>query len=86
MQDEDQKADDFFADLIAAVEQQLASPETRYVQKTYLRLIEAGLSEESAKEEIAACLAAETDTMYRRKKEFDAQAYRASLEMIKPEG
>ena len=57
--------DAFINDLLAAVEQQLAAPQTRYVAKTYERLIGGGMSGQDAKERIAACLGEETDAMWR---------------------
>ena len=75
--------DDFFNDLLAAVEQQLAAPQTRYVAKTYERLTAGGMSEQDAKERIAACLGEETDAMYRRKSGFDEKSYRARLDEIR---
>ena len=76
--------DDFFQDLLAAVEQQLASPQTRYVAKTLERLTAKGMSEEDAKERMAACLGEETDAMYRRKGGFDEKSYREKLNAIDP--
>jgi len=75
--------DDFFNDLLAAVEQQLAAPQTRYVAKTYERLTAGGMSAQDAKERIAACLGEETDAMYRQKRGFDEKSYRASLDGIR---
>lgn len=76
--------DAFFQDLLAAVEQQLAAPQTRYVAKTFDRLTAKGMSPEDAKERIAACLGEETDAMYRRKSGFDEKSYREKLEAINP--
>jgi len=76
--------DAFFQDLLAAVEQQLAAPQTRYVAKTFERLTVKGMSPEDAKERIAACLGEETDAMYRRKSGFDEKSYREKLEAIDP--
>jgi hypothetical protein len=76
--------DAFFQDLLAAVEQQLAAPQTRYVAKTFERLTSKGMSPEDAKERIAACLGEETDAMYRRKSGFDEKSYREKLEAIDP--
>ena len=74
----------FFQDLLLAVEQQLRSPQTPYVAKTFTRLTSQGMSEKDAKEQIAACLGEETDTMYRRKAVFDEKRYRTLLENIDP--
>lgn len=76
--------DDFFKDLLAAVEQQLAAPQTRYVAKTLQRLTAGGMSAEDAKERIAACLGEETDAMWRRKTGFDEKSYREKLDAIDP--
>jgi len=75
--------DAFFQDLLAAVEQQLAAPQTRYVAKTLQRLTAGGMSEQDGKERIAACLAEETDAMYRRKSGFDEKSYREKLDAIR---
>lgn len=75
--------DDFFNDLLTAVEQQLAAPQTRYVAKTLERLTAGGMSEQDAKERIAACLGEETDAMYRGKRGFDEKSYRSRLEEIR---
>jgi hypothetical protein len=75
--------DAFFQDLLAAVEQQLAAPQTRYVAKTFERLTAGGMKPEDAKERIAACLGEETDAMWRRKKGFDEKSYREKLEAIR---
>jgi hypothetical protein len=77
--------DAFFQDLLAAVEQQLAAPQTRYVAKAFERLTTQGMSPEDAKERIAACLGEETDAMYRRKSGFDEKSYREKLAAIDPE-
>jgi hypothetical protein len=74
--------DAFFQDLLDAVEQQLAAPQTRYVAKTLERLMAQGLEEKDAKERIAACLGEETDAMWRRKSGFDEKSYRAKLDAI----
>jgi hypothetical protein len=75
--------DDFFNDLLTAVEQQLAAPQTRYVAKTFERLTAGGMSEQDAKERIAAALGEETDAMYRGKRGFDEKSYRARLDEIR---
>ena len=76
--------DAFFQDLLAAVEQQLVAPQTRYVAKTFERLTAKGMSISDAKERIAACLGEETDAMYRRKSGFDEKSYREKLAAIDP--
>ena len=72
-------SDDLLPDLLAAVEQQLASPQTKYVAKTYERLLKAGLEENEAKHQIALCLGEEMDAILRQKRGFDEKAYRDAL-------
>ncbi len=74
--------DAFFNDLLAAVEQQLASPQTRYVAKTLERLTARGIPEDEAKERIAEALGEETDAMYRRRSGFDEKSYRTRLDEL----
>ncbi len=74
--------DAFFQDLLNAVEQQLAAPQTRYVAMTLERLTAKGMSAEDAKERIAACLGEETDAMWRSKRGFDEKSYREKLDAI----
>lgn len=71
--------DDLLPDLIAAVEQQLVSPQTPYVAKTLTRLVKAGLEETEAKSQIALCLGEEMDKLLRTRKPFDEKAYKAAL-------
>ena len=72
--------DDLLPDLIAAVEQQLLSPQTPYVAKALSRLLELGLDESEAKIQIALCLGEEMDQILQKRRPFDESAYRASLE------
>ncbi len=74
--------DELLADLLAAVEQQLTSPQTPYVAKTYARLIKLGLEESEAKSEIAICLGEEMDNILKTRKGFDEKAYRAALDAL----
>lgn len=69
-------------DLLVAVEQQLASPQTPYVAKTFARLTGLGIDETEAKTQIAICLGEEMDNVLRSKKPFDEKAYKASLEAL----
>jgi len=69
-------------DLLAAIEQQLASPQTPYVRKTLDRLIHDGLEESEAKTQIALCLGEEMDQILRKKRPFDEKSYRASLDQL----
>lgn len=71
--------DDLLPDLIAAVEQQLTSPQTPYVAQTLARLVKLGLDETEAKSQIALCLGEEMDQLLRKRRGFDENAYRASL-------
>lgn len=75
--------DAFFNDLLAAVEQQLTAPQTRYVARTYERLIARGMPAEEAKEAIAEALGEETDAMYRRRSGFDEKSYRQRLDELR---
>ena len=74
--------DDLLPDLIAAVEQQLVSPQTPYVAKAFARLLKLGLDESEAKSQIALCLGEEMDNILRTRKPFDEMAYRASLDTL----
>ena len=72
--------DDLLPDLIAAVEQQLISPQTPYVAKTFARMVKYGLDEAEAKSQIALCLGEEMEQVLRTRRAFDEKAYRASLD------
>ena len=74
--------DDLLPDLIAAIEQQLTSPQTPYVAKTLARLTKLGLEESEAKTQIALCLGEEMDNILRTRKGFDEKAYRAALDAL----
>jgi hypothetical protein len=74
--------DDLLPDLIAAVEQQLTSPQTPYVAKAFARLIKLGIEESEAKSQIALCLGEEMDQMVRKHRSFDEKAYRGQLEAL----
>lgn len=74
--------DAFFNDLLAAVDQQLASPNTPYVAKALARLTSRGVDEAEAKEMIAEILAEETDAMYRRRGNFDERSYKERLQAL----
>ena len=76
-------SDELMPDLIAAVDQQLASPQTTYVRKTLDRLTgKAGLDEAEAKEQIAICLGEQMDEVMRSKRGFDEKAYREALDEL----
>jgi hypothetical protein len=70
------------ADLVSAVEQQLTSPSTPYVSKTFQRLTSLGLDPTEAKTQIAICLGEEMDEVMRQKRAFDEKAYRKSLDAL----
>jgi hypothetical protein len=74
--------DDLLPDLIAAVEQQLVSPQTPYVAKTLARLTKLGIAETEAKTQIALCLGGEMDAILRTRKPFDEKSYRAGLDAL----
>lgn len=74
--------DDLLPDLIAAVEQQLVSPQTPYVAKTLARLVKEGLDEEEAKSQIALTLGEEMDKLLRTRKPFDEKSYKTGLEAL----
>ena len=74
--------DDLLPDLITAVEQQLASPQTPYVAKTLGRLVKLGVDESDAKTQIALCLGEEMDAILRTRKPFDEKSYRARLDAL----
>ncbi len=79
--------DDLLPDLLAAVEQQLASPQTPYVAKALTRLTQLGLEETEAKTQIALCLGEQMDQLLRTRKPFDEKAYRSGLDGLPfPEG
>jgi hypothetical protein len=74
--------DDLLPDLIAAVEQQLLSPQTPYVAKTFDRLCQVGLDPTEAKTQIALCLGEEMDKILSTRKPFDEKSYRSALESL----
>jgi len=74
--------DDLLPDLLAAVEQQLTSPQTPYVAKTLARLVKLGIAEADAKSQIALCLGEEMDQVLRKRRSFDEKAYRSHLESL----
>ena len=74
--------DDLLPDLIAAVEQQLTSPQTPYVAKAFTRLVQLGIPEAEAKSQIALCLGEEMDQMVRKQRSFDEKSYSASLDAL----
>lgn len=75
-------SDELLPDLLAAVEQQLVSPQTKYVAKTFDRLRKGGMDEIEAKKQIAYCLSEEMFEILRRKRPFDEKAYRSALDAL----
>jgi hypothetical protein len=67
------------ADLLASVEQQLVSPQTRYVAETYERLCAAGVPADAAKQAIAELLGELSDRMLDEHEPFDVEGYKAAL-------
>jgi hypothetical protein len=75
-------SNDLLHDLLAAVEQQLVSPQTKYVAATLERLVKAGLEATEAESQIALCLGDEMDQVLRKHRSFDEAAYRAALDAL----
>ena len=75
-------SENLLPELLAAVEQQLVSPQTKYVAKTFERLLKAGLNETDAKKQIAVCLSEEMYEILLHKRPFDEKAYRAALDEL----
>ena len=75
--------DDGVEQVVPAVEQQLISPETPYVDETYQRLLQdPDIDEEEAKLMIALCLADESECMVAGNREFDVARYRTLLTLL----
>jgi hypothetical protein len=74
--------DDLLPDLIAAVRQQLTSPQTPYVAKAFARLTKLGIDAAEAESQIALCLGEEMDQVLRKHRGFDEKAYQASLDAL----
>lgn len=71
--------DELTADLLAAVEQQLESPQTRYVAQAFERLCTAGANPDDAKKAIAELLGELSDRMLEDREPFDVEAYKEAL-------
>jgi len=69
-------------DLLAAIDQQLTSPQTKYVATTLSRLLKLGVPEADAKSQLALCLGEALEEMVRRHRSFDEPAYRAALDAL----
>ncbi len=74
--------DDLTHDLLAAVEQQLASPRTPYVARSFERLVQLGITEAEARTQIALCLGEAMERLLETRKPFDEQAYQAALDEL----
>ena len=74
--------DDLLPELLRAVEQQLVSPQTKYVAKTLERLVKDGIAEAEGKEQIALCLGQELDAAFRKRRGFDEKTYRELLDEL----
>ena len=74
--------DDLMPDLLAAVAQQLASPQTKYVATTLARLGRLGLDENAAMLQIALCLGEEMEQILCHRRAFDEAAYRGALDAL----
>ena len=73
---------EFRADLLLAVDQQILSPETPYVGKTYQRLLKLGLDDSAAKFQIVYCLCEEMDQILKKHRVFSEKAYRTTLDSL----
>ncbi|MGE9266634.1 MAG: hypothetical protein ACQKBY_00955 [Verrucomicrobiales bacterium] len=81
--------DEVLAQLLPAVEEQLASPDTPYVAETYQRLLtHDDIDAEEAKNLIAFCLADELEALEREERPFNAERYQTLLSLLPtmPEG
>lgn len=74
--------EDLLPDLLAAVDQQITSPQTPYVGKTLARLVKQGVDEQEARTQIAICLGEEMDLMMKKKRSFDENSYKAALDEL----
>lgn len=75
--------DELIASLVPAIEQQLESPETRFVKEAYDRLLgRHSCSEEEAKELLAQALAIVTNKMMTSGKSFDSRYYKELLAVL----
>ena len=76
---EESESSELVPDLLDAVEQQLGSKQTAYVNQALKRLLKAGLEEDEAKHQIAFCLGKTMDRMVKSGREFDERHYRDRL-------
>lgn len=73
---------DILTGLLQAVDEQLQSPKTVYVKKTYDRLIATGMNDAQVREEIADCLGEELDEMLEKNRPFSEKNYRVLLDQL----
>ncbi|MGJ8697597.1 MAG: hypothetical protein ACSHYF_14865 [Verrucomicrobiaceae bacterium] len=81
--------DEVIEHLLPAIEEQLASPDTRYVAETLDRLLtDQEIDEQEAKAMLAFCLADEMEAMLREDRPFAEARYRTLLDLLPalPEG
>lgn len=72
--------DSLIESLLPAIEEQMESPATPYVKKTFVRLTEVEqLSPIESKEMMAICLADESNRMFVDKRDFDVARYQQLL-------
>ena len=69
--------------LVPAVEQQISSPETPYVARTFQRLLtDPAIDEHEAKLMLALCLADESEAMVQQKRDFNVSRYCDLLDLL----
>lgn len=74
---------DLISSLVPAVEQQLKSPATPFVKKTYERILKLDdVDNDEALKMIALCLADESNRMYIDKRDFDLDRYKELLDAL----
>ncbi len=81
--------DEAIEKLLPAIEDQLKSPQTPYVQEAYQRLLtEPDIDEEEAKAMLAFCLADEVEAMMSQERPFHHERYQTLLSLLPamPEG
>ena len=76
------ETDQLIESMLPAVEEQLASPETVYVQKAVDRLVASGETPEEARRLVAFCLADEANRMMIESRGFDAARYQRLLKSL----
>jgi hypothetical protein len=74
--------DNLVKNLLPAVEQQLGSKQTPFVEQTLSRLVKGGEETEEAKMMIALCLADESNRMFIDQRAFDIVRYQDLLNAL----